>query len=169
MFVNTLPMRNFPDPEFTYLQFLEQIRQNSLAAFENQDLQFETLVEKLNIGGDFSRNPLFDVMLMVQNIDRAQTVAKDVYITPYEGDEQTSKFDITLTATESEGNIDFLMEYATVLFRHETIENMGKRFLEIMEQAMENSDTKLKDFTLSHQLAVIEPENVIDEDGDFGF
>ncbi len=61
MFVNTLAMRNFPKGNKSYTEFLKEVNNNSIAAFENQDVQFEDLVDKLNLERDPSRNPLFDI------------------------------------------------------------------------------------------------------------
>ncbi|MCP5048361.1 MAG: hypothetical protein GY940_14420, partial [bacterium] len=70
MFVNTLAMRNYPEGEKTYHSFLKEVINQSINAFENQDIQFEELVERLNVQRDLSRNPIFDVNMMVQNFSR---------------------------------------------------------------------------------------------------
>ena len=67
MFVNTLAMRNYPAGEKSYENFLKEVIANSVKGFENQDVQFEDLVEKLDLERDPSRNPVFDIMMMVQN------------------------------------------------------------------------------------------------------
>jgi non-ribosomal peptide synthetase component F len=69
MFVNTLVLRNYPTEEKTFRQFLAEVRENSLQAFDNQDYQFEMLVDRLNLARDLSRNPLFDVMFVLHNAD----------------------------------------------------------------------------------------------------
>ncbi|HLP60512.1 MAG TPA: SDR family NAD(P)-dependent oxidoreductase, partial [Candidatus Deferrimicrobium sp.] len=61
MFVNTLVLRNSPHPGKTFRCFLQEVKQKTLAAFENQDYPFEELVEKVAKGRDTDRNPLFDV------------------------------------------------------------------------------------------------------------
>ncbi|MCP5047309.1 MAG: hypothetical protein GY940_09075 [bacterium] len=169
MFVNSLPIRSAPKPGTTFAQFLAEMKQTCLKAFENQDLQFETLVDKLALGRGMDRNPLFDVMLVVQNFGRAETVARDITFDDYDGENQTAKFDITLVVNEMDEDIRFTLEYSTALFKPGTIENMAKRFLEIIDQALGNNDLELKDFTLSHQLAKIESPGVLDDEGDFGF
>ncbi|MCP5047244.1 MAG: non-ribosomal peptide synthetase, partial [bacterium] len=67
MFVNTLAMRNQPNGEKTYESFLKEVIDQSIHSFENQDVQFEELVDRLDIHRDTSRNPLFDVSMVVQN------------------------------------------------------------------------------------------------------
>ena len=61
MFVNTLPLKNLPTGEKTFFKFLADVKEKALAAFENQEYQFEDLVEKVAVNRDAGRNPLFDV------------------------------------------------------------------------------------------------------------
>ena len=80
MFVNTLAMRNFPESSKTFKEFLAEVKDNALRAYENQDYQFEELVEKLNIPRDMSRNPLFDTMFVMQNTDNTILAAGGIKI-----------------------------------------------------------------------------------------
>ena len=66
-FVNTLAMRGKPEANKTYKEFLEEVKEISLKAYENQEYPFEELVEAVDVTRDMSRNPLFDVMLSLQN------------------------------------------------------------------------------------------------------
>ena len=52
MFVNTLSLRNFPTGDKTFKEFLSELKLRTLEAFENQDYQFEDLVDKLLINRD---------------------------------------------------------------------------------------------------------------------
>ncbi|MCP4149528.1 MAG: AMP-binding protein, partial [bacterium] len=67
MFVNTLAMRNYPQGEKTFKAFLREVKENSLFAFENQEYQFEDLVDRLSLRRDTGRNPIFDVMFNLLN------------------------------------------------------------------------------------------------------
>ncbi|EKN37622.1 putative non-ribosomal peptide synthase, partial [Clostridium botulinum CFSAN001627] len=58
MFVNTLALRNKLEGDKKYIDFLNEVKENSLRAYENQSYQFEALIEKLNLKLDASRNPL---------------------------------------------------------------------------------------------------------------
>ncbi|MBJ8191330.1 hypothetical protein JDS79_31575, partial [Bacillus cereus] len=67
MFVNTLTLRNAPVQEKTFRQFLDEVKDNALNAFEHQDYPFDMLVNRLHLQRDLSRNPLFDTMFRLQN------------------------------------------------------------------------------------------------------
>ncbi|XBP68165.1 condensation domain-containing protein [Bacillus velezensis] len=60
MFVNTLAFRTRPDGSMTFKEYLKEIRQTALEAYEHQDYPLEELVDKLGVPRDMSRNPLFD-------------------------------------------------------------------------------------------------------------
>ncbi|MCP5050987.1 MAG: plipastatin synthetase, partial [bacterium] len=62
MFVNTLVLQNTCPGEISFNQLLAEVRMRALSAFENQDFQFEDLLEQAAVHRDTGRNPLFDVM-----------------------------------------------------------------------------------------------------------
>ena len=138
-------MRNHPRGEKTYLEFLEEIKVNSIKAFENQDLPFEELVNKLNIERDLSGNPLFDVSIGVNNYEPGKQKTTETTFIPYQSQDKKSRFYMTLFAS------DFNLEYCTHLFKPSTIEKMAERFIEIIKQVVENKNIQLKDVCLSHE------------------
>ncbi|MCP5045909.1 MAG: amino acid adenylation domain-containing protein, partial [bacterium] len=73
MFVNTLSLRNYPWGEKTAEEFLHQVKKRALKAFENQEYQFENLVEQLPIDHNPGRNPLFDVMFSLHAMGQGVT------------------------------------------------------------------------------------------------
>ncbi|MFJ2888807.1 amino acid adenylation domain-containing protein [Streptomyces sp. NPDC087305] len=137
-FVNTLVLRTDTsgDPAFTDL--LARVRTSNLAAYENQDLPFEYLVEVLNPTRGTSHHPLFQVMLVLQNNVAPQwrlgglAAAHEVVPT------RTSKFDLTFELTErftADGRQDGLsgeIEYATDLFDRSTAETLTERLLRVL-------------------------------------
>jgi amino acid adenylation domain-containing protein/non-ribosomal peptide synthase protein (TIGR01720 family) len=145
MFVNTLAMRNYPEGGKTFSEFLNEVKENALDAYENQDYQFEELIEKLDLNRDLSRNPLFDVMFTLQNMNMADFELEGLKFTPYEGQFLIAKFDMTLYATETDGGIAFELEYNTKLFKEETVQRLEMHYVNILEQVTGNSGITLKD------------------------
>ncbi|HLP44691.1 MAG TPA: amino acid adenylation domain-containing protein, partial [Candidatus Kapabacteria bacterium] len=115
MFVNTLALRNYPAGEKKFPDFLEEIKEKTLKAFEFQDYQYDDLVEKVVLTRDTSRNPLFDTMLVLQNIEIAEVNIPGLKLSPYPYENKTAKFDLTLTAFEGEEKLLFNFEYCTKL------------------------------------------------------
>jgi len=143
MFVNTLVLRNFPQGEKTFKDFLKEVRQNALHAYENQDYQFEDLVDKLNLRRDMTRNPLFDTMFVFQSIKTNDTQMCSLKFIPYKLDNDVAKFDITLDAQEYDEKISFSFGYCTKLFKKETIERVSRCFVNILKEIAENPEKKI--------------------------
>ena len=149
MFVNTLALRNKPEGEKKYIDFLKEVKENSLKAYENQSYQFEELIEKLDVRRDTSRNPLFDVMFnIVDTITREDVKLEDIILKPYNTGSRISKFDMTLNAMENEDKVYFSIEYCTKLFKKETIERLSNHCIKVLESIVNNGEIKLCEIDL---------------------
>jgi amino acid adenylation domain-containing protein len=161
MFVNMLPIRNQPREEKSFIKFLAEVKKNAVDAFENQDYQFEDLVEKLSIPRNTSRNPIFDVELTVQNT-ASVGMSMDIpgiQLKPFSGLEfKQTKFDLSVEVTEEKDVIFIFFSYSTALFKRSTIEGMFKHYIEILRQLLENRESKLRDIKLSHKLSAASVE-----------
>ncbi len=160
MFANTMAMRNYPNGEKTFMEFLEEVKINSLKAFENQDYQFEELIRKLGIVPDPSRNPLFDIMITVVleaniNVYKEGSVRelKDMVIRPYSFDEQITQFDIIIHAFDLGEIVGFYLRYSTRLFKKETIETFLGHYEEVAEAVTADPLMKLKDIKISQDFS----------------
>ncbi|HEX3048709.1 MAG TPA: amino acid adenylation domain-containing protein, partial [Bacillota bacterium] len=151
MFVNTLALKNHPGPHQTFTEFLNQVKENALAAFANQDYQFEELVEKLDLKRDISRNPLFDVMFVLQNPTDTEVKLAGLNLSIYEIPDQTSRFDLTLRVIETGAGLSVNFEYCSKLWRRESIERMGTHFRNLVSDALVNPNLSLADIRLLTQ------------------
>ena len=151
MFVNTLAMRNNPTENKSFLEFLQEVKDNALDAYEYQDYQFEELVDKLKIARNLSRNPLFDTMFTVQNAGAAVLEMNNLRFSPYEFEHKVAKFDLTLEAIEVNNHLEFILEYYTKLFKKETIERLGRHFTNILRDIAAQPGIKLGDIELASE------------------
>ena len=148
LFMNTLVMRNYPGDQKRFIDFLREVKENSLKAYENQDYQFEELVDKLKVPRDLSRNPLFDTMLELQFVEYQSFKDSQLALLPYEMETGISKLDITLHAIESAQGLSLVFQYCTALYRRETIERMGIHFQNILSQIIRKPDIVLSDINM---------------------
>jgi amino acid adenylation domain-containing protein/non-ribosomal peptide synthase protein (TIGR01720 family) len=163
MFVNTLVIKGEIQGCRTFRDLLVRIQEKSFNAYENQDYQFEKLVEKLSIKLDTSRNPLFDVMFVFQNQDKTEIILGDAVANTLELEQHISKFDMTLSVTDTEDGYTINMEYCTDLFRHTTIEGMVKHYVTLLANILDNPDEKLFRLTM---LDEAEEQKIIKEFND---
>lgn len=68
LFANNITMRNYPRKDMTFLEFLKEVKTNALKAFENQEYEFEQIIDELQLDTPPNRNPLFDTMFALHNI-----------------------------------------------------------------------------------------------------
>ncbi|EST31002.1 non-ribosomal peptide synthetase, partial [Streptomyces roseochromogenus] len=138
-FVNTLVLRTDTsgDPDFATL--LDRVRETDLAAYAHQDVPFERLVEVLNPERSRSRQPLFQVMLALQNTPGAELRMPGLEIAAAEVPVEVARFDLTVHVQESrddEGEpagLDGVVEYRTDLFDPATAQAIARRFVRLLE------------------------------------
>lgn len=147
MFVNTLALRLQPGPSKTIEDFLQEVKKCVLDAYDNQDYQYEELVERVVKNRDLSRNPLFDTVFALENreLNRAyrEMQLPGLTITPYEWGEKNSKFDLTLFAEEGDSQVLFRFEYSTHLFKPATVERFPVYFRQVLVGVLETSNAMI--------------------------
>ncbi|SFR11785.1 non-ribosomal peptide synthase/polyketide synthase [Paenibacillus sp. cl130] len=148
MFVGTLALRNHPHAEQTFYNCIEDAKTCALQAYAHQDYPFEELVEKLDLKRDMSRNPLFDTMFVLQNVEKKEVKLDKLFFRSFDIDQVSAKFDLTLEVNEEEASIQLQFLYATSLFKRETVESMARHFVQLVKTVVANPNTKLGELTL---------------------
>ncbi|MDG9720866.1 non-ribosomal peptide synthetase [Streptomyces sp. DH24] len=149
--VNTLVMRTdlSGDPEFADL--LGKARADGLAAFANQDLPFERLVEAVNPQRSAGRHPLIQIGLGFQNNETPvlDLPGLDAWIEP--AITHTAKLDLLFDFREvrGEGDTDDHMvcavEYATDLYDRSTVELLISRLVRMLDAATARPGSRLSE------------------------
>ncbi|MFZ4185629.1 amino acid adenylation domain-containing protein, partial [Streptomyces pseudogriseolus] len=131
-FVNTWVLRADLSGNPTFHDVLERVRERSLAAYDNQDMPFERLVERLNPHRSTAYNPFFQVMLSWQPpVPPLQLPGLDVEVERLET--RTAKFDLFFDLLpDNEGGARCRLEYATSLFDPDTAEALAQRFVRVL-------------------------------------
>ncbi|MEW9702942.1 amino acid adenylation domain-containing protein, partial [Paenibacillus sp. SI8] len=143
MFVGTLALRQYPAGDKTFESYLQEVKEGLLAAYEHQEYPFEELVEKLDLQRDLSRNPLFDTMFVLHNTGPSPMTIDGLKISPYSQDFTAAKFDLTMNAEETEGGLRFWIEYASALFKRETVERMAGHWIRLIDMLLEGPSRPL--------------------------
>ncbi|MCP4152048.1 MAG: non-ribosomal peptide synthetase, partial [bacterium] len=164
MFVNTLALRNYPEPEKTFKEFLTDVKQRTTTAFENQDYQFEDLVNHVVKNRDPARNPLFDVFFAYsypEPVRKEQEIAgMKIYTLDEFTDDASEKgvaltmFDMCLQLMDTGDNLLVTLLYWERLFKEETIQRFCEYYQEIVTAVAGNTGIKLKEIKISHDLGV---------------
>ncbi len=128
-FVNTLALRIRLAGCTTFRDLLPEVRRVALEAFEHQDLPFEKLVEALNPPRNRTHSPLFQVLFSLQNAPWEATGFGAARVLPAEiAAASGSKFDLSVSAVEYDGQLWLGLEYNTDLYAADTVRRFGAGF-----------------------------------------
>ncbi|MEN5196993.1 amino acid adenylation domain-containing protein [Sphingobacterium faecium] len=156
MFANTLAIRSRPLGSKRFLDYASEIKDICLEAFDHQNYPFEELVSDLNSERTMGRNPLFDILFVLQNMTSEEFTIGDLDVNYFPIRSKHSKFDISLTTLERDSKITMLFEYKTSLFNLSTIQSMGRQFVYILETLSKNIELVIKDITLVPQQELLD-------------
>jgi amino acid adenylation domain-containing protein len=145
-FINPLPIRTNVEREATFSALLNQVRSNSLEAFDHQEVPFEKIVAAVSSYRDITNNPLFQVMFVLQNLPEISTQGFDnLEISLEEIHQTTSKFDLTFIISETPQGLQGSVEYNTGLFLGQTMDHLVKMFLQTLQAIVLDPNKKIKE------------------------
>jgi amino acid adenylation domain-containing protein/non-ribosomal peptide synthase protein (TIGR01720 family) len=144
-FVNTLVFRLNPQGDISFEEFLKQTRKLALEAYNNQDIPFENLVEKLNPERSLSHSPLFQVMFVLLNIPVGDLELSGLKLSSLKLETKIADFDLTLSLMEGPDGLTGSLEYSTALFELSTIQRMVGHLKLLIEGISENPQQKLRE------------------------
>ncbi|AOR31554.1 non-ribosomal peptide synthetase [Streptomyces fodineus] len=142
-FANTWVLRVVLSGNPTFGDLLEQVRDRALAAYDNQDVPFEHLVEMLAPDRTTSYQPLFQVMLAWQ-FAWSEIEIPGLRVTPVPVGTDTAKFDLFFNIIPGRsGRAHGRLEYATDLFDHSTAQSLVDRYVRVLRQLVADPGTRL--------------------------
>lgn len=143
MFANTLAIRGKPNRDKNFIDFLEELKQICLNAYDNQEYPFEELVEVLDISRNPARNPLFDVFLSFQNKIVEEICFDGLEMERVEQNVNVSKFDLSFYITHVSNGYNLQIEYCSDLFKKDSIERLQNHYIKILEEIVNNTNIQI--------------------------
>ena len=153
-YVNTLALRTIATAQDSYATLLQKTKETLQEAFEHQQYPFDLLVEDLQVTRTLSRNPLFDVMLVVEhgplNARALSAGAAEAFeeVTALEQPHQTSQFDLTFTIAAQEDAFTCHIEYNTDIFTAAFVAQLSSHLAILSEEVVQEASLPL----LQHRL-----------------
>ncbi|MCP4655333.1 MAG: amino acid adenylation domain-containing protein, partial [bacterium] len=163
-FVNTLLLRTQlaeapGSGPASFRELLARVREKALGAYAHQDLPFEKLVEELEPERSLSRQPLFQVMFVLQNAPERELELAGLHLSSLAIDVGTSRFDLTFILAERAGALYAWLEYSTELFDLTTIRRFLSHYRILLEGVVADPGRRLAEVSLlspaeQHQVLV---------------
>ncbi|MES1244342.1 MAG: amino acid adenylation domain-containing protein [Acidobacteriota bacterium] len=151
-FVNTLVLRDElagdPASDPAMGDRISAARRTALEAFSHQDLPFERLVEELRPERRLEVNPLFQVILAVQNAPRRAVELPGVSLELLDVEHPAARFDLEVLVWEQDGGLAVRLVHDADLFDRATVARLAGRFDRLLAALVEDPGTRLSGLPL---------------------
>ncbi|PTL75144.1 non-ribosomal peptide synthetase [Vitiosangium sp. GDMCC 1.1324] len=148
LFINTLALRTSVAGRPTFRELMGRVHQTTVDAFAHQDLPFERLVDALKPERRLSHSPLFQVMFILQNAPMPPLQAPGLVMEFQQPETGTTKFDLTLIATELPEGLRIVAEYSTDLFGTPAMSRLLEHYRMLLQGIAANPDQPIDSIPL---------------------
>jgi FkbH-like protein len=146
-FVNQLLFRSDFGKDISFQEFLRQVREETLSAYENKHLPFSRIVQETRHERDISRNPLFQVLFILHNTPQLKNQwTADLEISPLRLSTQTSRLDAMISISEQEQGFLISWEYSTDLFEEKTIQLLLSAYQNLLGECIRQPEKRISEF-----------------------
>jgi amino acid adenylation domain-containing protein/non-ribosomal peptide synthase protein (TIGR01720 family) len=135
-FVNTLVLRADLSGAPTFAEVVRRVRESDLEAYAHQDIPFEYLVDELRLGRSMAHQPLFQVMLALQNIGTPELPLPGLTVDAFPAASGVAKFDLSFVIAEHEEGMAGALEYRTDLFDRDTVRWIIARLTSVLRAVL---------------------------------
>jgi len=147
VFINTLPIRSFLNPNKTIRELLNEVKETTHNLFKNQDYPFDYIINDLNIERNENKNPLFNTMFALNNINYRKLDLSKLEIVDYEINKSGLMMDMLLEAEILNNELTFKFEYDDMIFSKKLVDKFIYNYIKILRKIMEN-DIRIEDIEL---------------------
>ncbi len=127
-FVNLLPVRIDLAGNPTFAELLGRAAKSVLAVYAHQELPFDKLVEELKPERDLARNPVVQVLFVLQNTEQRTLRLTGATVEPIKLVNASSRFDLALFISERDNRLEGLWRYNSDLFTPARIAKLAAAF-----------------------------------------
>ncbi|MET7598001.1 amino acid adenylation domain-containing protein [Streptomyces sp. NPDC005496] len=149
LLTNTLVLRTDTSGNPRFSELLASVREFDLKALDHQELPVDRLVDELNPPRHPARHPLFQVMLALQNNERAVLRLGDDHVPLRPTATGTAKFDLFVDvlerhdAQDAPDGLELHVEYATDLYEAGTAEAFAHDLRAFLDAVCADPDVRV--------------------------
>lgn len=147
-FSNTLLMRLQPESDLPLLQYLNMLAAQANRSFSHQDLPYELLLQHLNPPRNLSFNPLFQFMLIYQNMPLENLSLNGIDSEELEVHTLKSKLDLTITFDHTSNGLRGHAEYYSENYDEALIKAFCDKMISVLSQIVELPTRKIKELNM---------------------
>ncbi|MEW5928157.1 MAG: non-ribosomal peptide synthase/polyketide synthase [Gemmatimonadota bacterium] len=161
-FVNMLALRGDLAGDPTFAGLLGRVRQETLGAYDHQDLPFERLVEELRVERSLTHQPVFQAIITLDQFDAGGSRLElgELGLESFGQGAGAAKYDLDLVFGGQGEGLGGRLVYRPALFDAATIERMAAHLVMLLEQVVLGADTRISELGL---LGEAERRRVVEE------
>ena len=145
--VNLLPLRSNPEPNISFNNYLNKRKIELFDAYDNQQVSFGHLLQKLNVPRDPTRIPLVPITFSI-DLGLTDTVSfSNLEFTLKNNPRSFETFELFLNVSGNEKNLVFEWSFNKFLFSSDTITKMMASFEKILNKIVEDPSHTLEQIT----------------------
>jgi hypothetical protein len=148
-FANTALIRTDLGGEPAFRELLLRVRESALEAFAHDETPFEKLVELIQPDRDIARNPLFQVMFILQNTAKPVIDIPGVQAQMLDSYNSTVKFDMLAEFYDTDKGLRGGIGYRSDLFEAGTMAQFARAFGEVVAAVSAGPHAKITDIVLA--------------------
>jgi len=148
LFINTLVLRTDLSENQTFENILKVLKLNTIAAYENQEVPFEMVVDQVQPDRDTKYSPLFQIMFIFQNISGGNQKLDDLEISMIDSNMGTSTFDLSISVSITDDRYSLEVEFNSDLYKKESIKSVFEHYELLLLQVVDNYKINIDDISL---------------------
>jgi amino acid adenylation domain-containing protein len=145
LYLNTLALRVRPARGITLSELLDRVRGTVLEAQEHAAYPFDALIQELRIRRSTDRNPLFDVMVVMQDTVRPELRMPGIRGTELFVPLGVSVFDLTFHFSPSDTGMQLSLEYNAGLFDRPRVQRLAAHLDRLIGVIVADPGARLED------------------------
>jgi non-ribosomal peptide synthetase component F len=151
LFVNLLVLRSDLSGDPTFAELLRRVRDVCLGMQAYQDLPFQKLVEELHPHRDLSRNPLFQMVFVLQNAPSGSIELPNLVLKPVIVDVGTIPFDLILSLGEQPDGLFGSLIYNADLFNRSRMKRMVGHYESLLKGILTDPGQRISSLRLMNE------------------
>ena len=158
-YVNTFALRSTLSDIMTFDKFYGQVKKNLSEGYEHQMYPFDRLLGDLKLTRNASRNPLYDIRIILQNAsdDRNTELGEDIKAGQvYDIGETMAKFDILLIFSEKGDQLEMRLTYNTDVYESGMMNRLIIHYQQFVRDILKDSRREIG------QLTYLSPEEKLE-------
>ncbi|WP_058188401.1 non-ribosomal peptide synthetase [Terracidiphilus gabretensis] len=147
-FVDNLVLRCDMSGNPRFQDLLRQVRRVAHESYAHEELPFSVLMERLQPARELSRNPLFQIAFIMQNVPLEPIQLEGLRIDAKPLDIGISPMDLSIAVWPEGGAYRLDLEYCTDLFDKEFIHDLQSQYLNLLRQLLDDPRQQIDDVQL---------------------